>query len=264
MIGPHFSDAIDWAQPWLAHHRQLGPSLAQAAKACNDLPAALNAAALAPVRFVPQAVLPDGVAYESHIYETGGVPTREGLHDFFNALCWMRFPQTKQALNRMQAQAIEQAGGVGSTRGPLRDGLTLFDENVVLLHMPDAMWQALLAHDWAALFIGYRDAWAGVRWELFGHALVESLVQPFKSITGHVLCLNMPPHPAGWDAWLATHLTPQWLATKPFAPLPVMGIPGWAPCQLEAGFYQDTTVFRPLRPGKKARPLLEMPFVATI
>ncbi|WP_146608015.1 DUF3025 domain-containing protein, partial [Burkholderia multivorans] len=41
-----------------------------------------------PLRFVPQAELPPGIAYETHIAATGRVPTRHNLHDFFNALVW--------------------------------------------------------------------------------------------------------------------------------------------------------------------------------
>jgi len=238
-----------------------GAAIAADALASGDLPAALNATGLAPVRFVPQAELPEGVAYEAHIFATGGVPTREGLHDFFNALCWMRFPATKLLLNRLQAQAIAQAGGVGARRGPLRDALTLFDENVALLQAPDPIWQALLARDWSRLFVELRPLWAQSTLLLFGHALGEKLVAPYKSITAHVLKLPIPldlpadtltacgsgavVHP--WDDWLAQQLTPEWLATKPYTPLPVLGVPGWWTANEEPDFYADAQVFRPAR-----------------
>lgn len=260
----HFSRLIDWSEPWLAPWRWLGEPIAAEALAGGDLPAALNAVALAPLRFVPQAELPDGVAYEAHIFATGDVPTREGLHDFFNALCWMRFPATKLRLNRLQAQAIEAAGGVGTRRGPLRDALTLFDENAALLQAPEPIWQALLARDWSRLFVELRPLWAQSTLLLFGHALTEKLVAPYKSITAHVLRLPVPtdwpadlpadwPADAGagavhsWDDWLAGQLTPEWLATKPYTPLPVLGTPGWWPANEDPAFYADTQVFRPAR-----------------
>lgn len=216
------------------------------------LPAALNGLGQAQVRFVPQADLPEGAAYESHIFATGGVPTRYNLHDFFNALCWMRFPQTKRRLNVLQANAIEEAGGVQSTRGPLRDALTLFDENVLLMQAPEPLWQALRARQWTHLFVHLRPLWAEASVVCFGHALTEKLIKPYKSITAHVLCLPVPaglpsdtgagPHP--WDAWLATHLQPTWLVSKPFTPLPVLGIPGWCAANEVPGFYDDPQVFR--------------------
>ena len=221
----------------------------------QGLAAVLNEQGQAPVRFVPQAELPEGTAYESHIFATGGVPTRNNLHDFFNALCWMRFPQTKRQLNVLQARAIEQAGGVQATRGPLRDALTLFDENVLLLQAPAPLWQALLARQWPRLFVDLRALWAETSVVCFGHALTEKLVQPYKSITAHVLCLQVPPDlppdtgvgPHPWDAWLATQVQPVWLASKPFTPLPVLGIPGWCVANEDPAFYDDPQVFRSLR-----------------
>ena len=37
------------------------------------------------------------------------------------------------------------------------------------------------------------------------------------------------------------------LAAKPFAHLPVLGVPGWWPANDEPSFYADPGVFRPLR-----------------
>lgn len=255
-VRPHFARQIDWSRPWLSPWRDPGEQLALAAERSGDLPTVLNDAALAPVRFIPQAALPPGVAYESHIHATGGVPTREGLHDFFNALCWMRFPHSKRELNRLQAGAIEADGGVQATRGRLRDALTLFDENAALLQAPEPLWQALLARDWHTLFVAQRPLWSEARLVLFGHALTEKLVAPFKSICAHVLCLPVPFHlPADergttthpWDAWLAPQLSAEWLASKPYTPLPLLGVPGWWPANEDPAFYADSRVFRPAR-----------------
>ena len=211
---------------------------------------ALNHTPLSPVRFVPQAELPEGMAYEQFIFDTGQVPTREGLHDFFNGLVWARFPATKRLLNRLQAAQIAQAG-VGQVRGPVRDAITLFDENAVLLQAPDALWDALLAREWTRLFVGLRPLWAQARLVVFGHALTEKLVVPYKSITGHVYRAPVPPelgdNVAAWDQWLAARLTANELATKPFTPLPVLGVPGWWPANEDPVFYDDATVFRPPR-----------------
>jgi len=251
---------IDWMRPWLAPWRDPGERLALTAQGGDGQPAALNAVGLAPVRFVPQAELPPGVAYESHICATGAVPTRDGLHDFFNALCWMRFPQTKRTLNRLQAGAIEAAGGVQGHRGPLRDALTLFDENAALLQAPEPLWCALRGRDWHALFVTLRPLWDQARLLLFGHALLEKLVTPYKSITAHVLCLPVPPglsvdeglaaNPHPWDGWLAEQLQPDVLRRKPYTPLPVLGVPGWWPANQQPDFYDDASVFRPARHPK--------------
>src|SRR4051794_16460024 len=99
-----FLKLIDWERPWLALLRPV----AQPILAAPDWRFALNDAAHAaglcnhrglPIRFVPQADLPAGVAYEEFIGDTGCVPTRDNLHDFFNALVWLTFPGIKQQLN---------------------------------------------------------------------------------------------------------------------------------------------------------------------
>jgi hypothetical protein len=242
--------APDWPQPWFAPFAVEGIKVRQACEAGVLLPQALTQRALQGPRFVPQADLPSGIAYEQFIFNTRTVPTREGLHDFFNGLCWMRFPLTKQRLNQLQATEIAMAG-VGQVRGPVRDGLTLFDENAALLQAPDALWDALLARDWTRLLVDLRPLWAQARLVLLGHALLEKLVSPYKSITAHVLRepvpLTLGDDLAAWDAWLAQTLNAPLLASKPFTPLPVLGVPGWWPANEDRAFYADAGVFRPQR-----------------
>jgi hypothetical protein len=247
---------IDWSQPWFAPWRELGEPTAQlalkqqsVAEALNTLQTNLPLGDANEVKFVPQSALPEGQAYEDFIFKTAQVPTRDGLHDFFNGLCWHRFPLAKRRLNQLQAAEIE-AQGVRATRGPVRDALTLFDENVVLMHAPDEVWAALQARDWLKLFVDFREQWQQVHLVLFGHALVEKLVTPYKSITGHVYRVSNEVNPhdeAALDAWLVQDLQPAKLATKPYEPLPVLGIPGWCAANAERVFYEDVNVFRPKR-----------------
>lgn len=243
---------IDWSAPWFAAVADGG--LAVESLNGAEVAPRLNALGHTPVRFVPQQALPDGVAYEQFIFDTAQVPTRDNLHDLFNGLVWHRFPLTKVGLNRRQAQAIADLGGVGRVRGPVRDALTLFDENVALLQAPPALWAALLARDWKRLFVEGRGLWQQARLVVFGHALMEKLVQPYKSITAHVLTWAVPEalgaDLAAWDAWLAGELARQPLVPKPFTPLPVLGVPGWWPENEAPDFYADATVFRPPRPTR--------------
>jgi hypothetical protein len=247
--------APDWTAPWFAPVAEEGRVVGAALARGEALPQALDTRGPCPVRFASQAELPAGVAYEQFIFDTGRVPTRENLHDFFNGLCWLRFPLTKQRLNRLQAAEIA-AAGVGAVRGPVRDALTLFDENAALLQAPEPLWEALVARDWHRLFVTLRPLWAQARLVLFGHALLEKLVAPYKSITAHVLREPVPlalgDDLAAWDAWLAAGLSAAQLAAKPFTPLPVLGVPGWWPANEGPGFYADASVFRPPRPPASA------------
>lgn len=254
--------AIDWARPWLAPWRALGEPLAQRIVADEGGPAqvdregrvarALNTAVAGGaagsqgdtglLHFVAASALPPGVAYEAHIATGAGVPTRDNLHDFFNGLMWLHQPALKRRLNALQAGAIA-AAGIGATRGPLRDALTLFDESGAWLDGPPPrlreLGAALAARDWRHLFLTQRDAWAEVRLHLFGHAVLERLVRPYKAVT---VQLRLGPP----DTWIDE--APAAWAAKPFLALPVLGVPGWWPGNEVSTFYDDAGVFRPARP----------------
>lgn len=239
-------EKIDWSAAWLADWRDPGERLAgsvvSGGLSCAE---ALNRAERAPLRFVAQSELPTGEAYEAYIDRAGQCPTRDGLHDFFNGLCWLRFPLVKRRLNQLHVAQIARTG-IQPVRGPARDALTVFDENAAFLQAPDALWDALAAKDWQRVLGALRPLWQQAHLVLFGHALLEKLVQPRKSITAHVYRV----HPVGssWadlDAWIAADLSATKLASKPFAHLPVLGVPSWWPGNSDPAFYADTTVFRP-------------------
>jgi hypothetical protein len=257
---------IDWSRPWLDAVRPAFDRLQLRGDSFIDAFNA-NAAALGlvnqsgqPIRFVPQAELPEGMAYEEFIGATGRVPTRDNLHDFFNGLVWQTFPLTKRELNALQAAQIAEAG-VGKSRGPARDAATIFDENAALFVVRegadgDALLDALRGHRWrealadrAAMYGRDAELW------LFGHALMEKLVAPRKAITAHLLSVRAHGEYFGFSpearrAWLDSHVAAQLqrevLTTSRFSPLPVLGVPGWWPGQDEA-FYSDDSVFRPKR-----------------
>ena len=237
---------IEWSAPWLVDWRAVGEPLAVRIAAGQPQPQTLSGAACAPVTFVPQAELPAGMAYEAFIRDTAQVPTREGLHDFFNALCWMHFPQAKLHLNRLQAAEIAR-DGVQGKRGRVRDAITVFDENAVLIQAPDQVWDALSGHHWHEALVQLRPVWQQVRLWMFGHAALEKLVRPYKTITAHLWRVPQGVQPAALDAWLVQDLSTVKLASKPFSPLPLLGVPGWWAANEDASFYADAQVFRPGR-----------------
>ena len=239
--------AIEWSRPWCSPWREAGQQVARLVAAGVPLPEALNRVGTAPVRFVDSAALTVGEPYERFIFDSGNCPTRQNLHDFFNGLCWLRLPRSKQRLNALQAGQIASAG-VGAERGSVRDAITVFDENGALLNAPAALWRALLAREWRQLFVELRPLWRDARLIVFGHALLEKLVTPRKEITAHVWAADtLSGSMEEVDRWLAGQLTPARLADKPFTPLPLLGIPGWWPENQNFSFYDDSLVFRTAR-----------------
>ena len=155
-LNPNEAAQIDWSAPWLAH---LAPRFAQRSPeqwaAAADLKVALNTAVNdlraqslpmltgqgKALHFIAQEDLPEGTAYEEHIAETGGVPTRLNLHDFFNASIWLTFPRTKAVLNKRQYEQIS-ANGVTHQRGMARDALNYAQSTALFLQQAGAMEEA--------------------------------------------------------------------------------------------------------------------------
>ena len=276
--------AVDWDRPWLAPFRQT----AQSVLAEKHWRTAVNAIARRrqlinhldlPIHFVDQSELPAGVAYETFISRTGQVPTRDNLHDFFNALAWLTYPVAKSGLNAIQAAEIARLSelaalqpiraGAGevlpipapiqnsrSERGVVRDRATLFDENAaVLVASQPAVEVALRAHEWLHALLTLRPAFGRCcEVRLFGHALIEKLVNPYKAITAHVWVLSVEPaffdlneddKRTHLDALLGSAVN-EGLLGVPAMGLPVLGVPGWWHDQ-DAMFYEDKAVFRPKR-----------------
>ena len=221
---------------------------------------ALHNASGLPLRFVPQEALPEGRAYEEFIGATGCVPTRDNLHDFFNALVWLSFPRIKQpaqcaAGGADRAGRRRQVARAGARRRHyLRRefgaaGGARFAQGRELV-------DALRGHRWQEAFCQRRAAFGGdAQVWLFGHALMEKLVAPRKAITAHTRVVTAgddyfalaPDAQRAWiDARVAGELAAEGLSTACFTPLPVLGIPGWWP-QQDDDFYADTSVFRPKR-----------------
>lgn len=242
---------IDWAAPWLAPFASLRPALES-----PDWRAALTRLARSrgvrgagghPIEFVAAADAPPGVAYEAHIAASGRVPSRDNLHDRFNALMWLAFPRLKARLNARQAAEIARLG-VGGTRGAVRDAATLIDESGLLLACEDAtVFELLARRQWHALLAERRARWGvDILPFAFGHALLEKLTGPYRAITAAVVPVRAVAA-GSIDAAAAQFVARRDLAPRLLEHLPVLGIPGWCADNEDARFYDDARVFRPLR-----------------
>ena len=212
------------------------------------------------LRFVAQTETL-GMPYERAVALQAAIPTRVAgpgaRHDLLNALAWLLFPRTKAVLHDLQATVIAR-DGVGAVRGPLRDGVTLLDENGIFLVVQDmADAASLQERAWHRLLVDGRARWgAQICAVPIGHGLVERLVQPFPALTAHVRPLRLP---APWfglpaperlrrlDRAAAARLRVRPPLPGTLYPLPVLGVPGWWAANLDPGFYRDTRVFRPQR-----------------
>ncbi len=175
---PLCGSVAHWAGQF--RHERDWPSTAQ----LNALAAAqgLCNGADRPVCFVEQTAACGQRDYEQQIWDSGQVPTRTAsAHDFFNALIWLTFPQTKAALNAVQCR--ELANAPKSQRSPASNAATLFDESGLVLVARDAELAELLrAKQWKTAFWERRARWHDARFYVIGHALLEKAAWSSVSI----------------------------------------------------------------------------------
>jgi hypothetical protein len=255
---------IDWQRPWLSHLRELGVMIASSSdwmSVANQVASqrGLRNANNKSISFVSQEGIADLSGYESHIYSTGEIPTRDNLHDFFNALMWLQFPKIKQTLNRMQYTEIERmlrSSPATEERGKQRDAATLFDENCAFVISSDLSFlDALKARRWKEiLMVDPHQFSKCCEVILFGHALLEKLITPYKAITAHVWSVAVESdwfefsteEQRSWlDQKVAENLVKGFVSSD-FNHLPILGVPGWWRDQTD-DFYDDATVFRSSR-----------------
>jgi hypothetical protein len=231
------------------------------ALAANSAVPPVNALGL-PVSFVPESLRQTDFEdkYEPRIFLRSEVQLRaQNWHDLFNALVWLAFPRAKAALNarHFEALRIQQVTGQAN-RGPRQDALTLFDEGGIIVPVArPELAQLLREHAWKELFWQRRtELTGGMGFHLFGHALYEKMLQPYKGVTARgVICgvtpdffvQSLPQQLALLDAQLAALLkdSRSFVATAELAAVPVLGVPGWCTDNAREDYYDDTGYFRP-------------------
>jgi hypothetical protein len=223
-----------------------------------------------PLLFVPQECgkLPFERQYEPRCYLNGEVPTRaDNWHDLFNALVWLTFPKAKAAINARHYHTLMKQGVAddvesSSERGAVRDVNTLLDESGVIVAYADTELAGLLRNfKWKELFWQRREqVKAKMGFYLFGHGLYEKALQPYVGMTGQGLLLEVEPAFFSWplvrqlaqlDSQLAEYIaTPEhFRSTRDLAPVPLLGVPGWAADNDSADYYDNTAYFRSGRRG---------------
>jgi hypothetical protein len=97
-----------------------------------------------------------------------------------------------------------------------------------------------------------------MRFFVFGHAIYEKALEPYRGVTAKALILEMEPAMldapstrllAEIDSRAAEHFrgTGALASTRGLSPLPVLGVPGWEPANEREEYYDDASQFRPQR-----------------
>jgi hypothetical protein len=199
-----------------------------------------------------QAELDAAGGYDRAIAKTSRIPTRVGsFHDLLGALIWLHFPALKTAIHQAQSSLCS------GLRGPRENAATLCDESgVLVLSREPRMFEALAGLAWVDLFWTQRRALAeSTRFVCFGHGLLDALRARHPRLMGKALFVRVSAEQLALEAsalrvFIDGALAPRLSAflgdPERLAPLPVLGVPGWAPAQTRA-FYEDTSYFMTAR-----------------
>ncbi len=204
--------------------------------------------------FAPQdnASLESAGGFDALIAQTAHIPTRAGsFHDLLGALVWLHFPALKTAIHRLQLTAAT------GPRGPRENAATHLDESGVLLVSTDVrVFQAVADLKWQALFWEQRAELAdSTRFLAFGHGLLDAFRAPHPRLMAKALCVRVSPAQLSssasalrvlLDGALASRVPDFLLGPERLLPLPVLGVPGWAPAQTPE-FYGNQQYFRAQR-----------------
>ena len=185
--------------------------------------------------------------YEPRIYEKGEVQTRENSwHDFFNALVWHSFTQSKRAINYLH-YCLQKKRYPEKQRLPAENMLTIFDEHGAIILSKNALLHDLIRERrWHELFWQRREQ---IKSELqiiiFGHGLYEKALNPYVGLCAHSLLL-LCEDSKSVDSLVCEYLLEKNfnLRTKDLSPVPILGFPGWWESNSEEAFYSNTNYFR--------------------
>lgn len=197
------------------------------------------------IKFVDQALsfpnFDDG--YEQRIFLKGEVQTRYNWHDFFNALTWMRFPETKKQVNSLQYRDSISQHKLGKTkqRTVIQNQLAHFDEcGVIVLSSSLKLLDLIKNHQWHELFWQNRDkVLEQIQFEIFGHALYEKALNPYIGFTGKAILIHADDFES-FDQQAAKYIQSNLDTIQNIlAPLPILGVPGWWDENKSENFYLD-------------------------
>ena len=209
------------------------------------------------IKPVPQGAAPQTFEehYEPRIYLKGELQTRtENWHDFFNAMIWLQFPETKKALNQLHFHAAKKRP-VGSNRSPLENAITLFDECGCVLVTDDAsLFELVRQHHWHELFWQQRDFLSQhLECVVVGHAMHEKALKPYIGMTSHALLITsaelLKEVQQKNYRQLDLHISQLWLEgevsrSRDLQAFPLLGMPGWHADNGQEDFYFNQDYFR--------------------
>lgn len=258
--------------PFVEHYLEFSdwPSVKQLNTALFEQRAPVHSIEGVRIKLVDQDPRPEKLEdqYAPRIALRGEIQTREhNWHDFFQAVTWAMFPETKVAINALHypaAKARFNDPGFKGKRTQQENALSQFDEcGIVILSSNTALLEAIRNFEWQELFWHQRQSLSqDMKCIVFGHAIYEKAITPYIGLTAKAILIEVDSNTLSLDdaaflshcdALLAQRFTAPVEINSPrmLQPFPVLGLPGYFEGNEDEAFYDNREYFRP-RPTKQA------------
>lgn len=109
-------------------------------------------------------------------------------------------------------------------------------------------------HRWSSLFVERREQWGqSIQAFIFGHGLYQQCLVPRRGLTGKAIYIATRPRffaqcksaqYGQLDELLAQRIAGQLQTPRELLPLPLLGVPGWWPVNIDPHYYADEWYFR--------------------
>lgn len=129
--------------------------------------------------------------YDALVFKEKKIPIRNNIvHDYFNALTWLAFPNSKTKLNKKNFTLLEKNYLNGNKNRPRNiDLTTLLDESGIIILTKNSYLASLIRQKkWKTVFWDSRDiVKKSFKFFLFGHSLFEKIMNKYIGTAARAL-----------------------------------------------------------------------------
>ena len=194
--------------------------------------------------------------YDAIVFKEKKIPIRKDvLHDYFNALTWLAFPNSKKKLNKKNFTLLEHNYLSGNKNRPRNiDLTTLLDESGIIILTNNSFLASLIRQKkWKTVFWDNRDTVKkSFRFFLFGHSLFEKIMNEYIGTTARALIIFNESLPfekitvSNVDQILSDYIDQEFFFKnlEKTVAIPLFAIPGWSNHNEKKEFYQENEYLR--------------------
>jgi hypothetical protein len=194
--------------------------------------------------------------YDALVFNEKKIPIRKNIvHDYFNAITWLAFPNAKKKLNKKNFIFLENNYLNGNKNRPRNiDLTTLLDESGIIVVTKNSYLASLMEKKkWKTVFWDNRDiVKKSFRFFLFGHSLFEKLMNKYIGTAARALIISDESLLLdkitinNVDQMLSDYIDRDsfFKNLEKSISIPLFAIPGWSNLNEKEEFYQGNEYLR--------------------